>query len=150
MKNTVLLTLIFLSICVTSVAQCNSLKEIVRKYKKEKYQSQASQATTKAAITYVLKKMIGSSASIVTGIFDPTTVATPYDVFLSSLIRLEKLSKEEDIDWPAYEKELENLRIAGEGVRVERLFADNAECYENIDFIIQNFQAVSNTVKRLS
>lgn len=130
-------------------AQCSEIKEIISDYNTEKYSSKAAQAATKAALTLVLKKVVGGVGGIITGVLNPTMLGTPYDAFIASLKRMQAITSANTIDWNKYYEELTHLKSEAQGVRIEQIFGNNKECYDNLDAIVRTYETIQVRARAL-
>lgn len=133
-------------------SDCKELNTIVNNFKSAYYKNKAFNFAKKQVLTQILKwgaitaaaasgaakevtkQVIGRAASGVVGVLYPTDISTKTQLYGKVLNRINDLiSEEEGIDHSKIRRELENLKIAAEGIRIEKEWGNKNECYSQLD-----------------
>ncbi|GAA4439742.1 hypothetical protein GCM10023188_36280 [Pontibacter saemangeumensis] len=144
---------------------CKELNTIVNNFKTSYYRSKAENFARKQALTQmlkwgaitaaastgaseVIKQVIGRSAGVVVGILYPSDIGTNSLAYGKSLDRINKLiSVEGSLDAGKIKYELDNLRIAAEGIKIEQEWGNKKECYSQLlKFTNDITRAISSSV----
>lgn len=131
---------------------CKELNTIVNHFKTSYYRNKSMNFAKKQVLTQILKwgaitaaaatgtagevakKVIGRSVGGVVSVAFPSDMGTNALAFSKSLDRINSLiSEESNRDEGKIKRELENLKIAAQGIRIELEWGGKNECYAQLD-----------------
>ena len=131
---------------------CKELNVIVNNFKSTYYKNKAFNFAKKQVLTQILKwgaitaasaagaagevakQAVGRSAGVVVGLLYPSDLGTNTLVYGKTLDRINSLISEEGkIEQGKVIRELEHLKIAAQGIRIEQEWGDKKNCYAQLD-----------------